>query len=88
MRYALDIVRGPRSSATGSALIRVGPRLRFSSLACITGMVRATVPVLVQLRSFRAGSSVTSTGVRVGAGLESKGRLNACIRGGTGRCTC
>lgn len=88
MRYALNIVRGPCARGTGGALVGIVARLRFSSLACITGMVHGTVPVLVQLRCLWAGGPVTSTGVRVGAGLEHKGGLNARVRGGTGRCTC
>ena len=77
VRYALDIVRGPCARGTSSALIRVGPRLEITSLACITGMVHGTVSVLVQLRRLWASGPVTSAGIRVGAGLESKGRLNA-----------
>jgi len=77
VRYALDIVRGPCARGTSSALVRIGPRLEITGLACITGMILGTVSVLVQLRRLWAGSSVTNTGIRVGAGLESRGRLNA-----------
>ena len=88
MRYALDVVRGPSASAAGSALVGIVARLEITSLARITGMILGTVPVLVQLRSFGTGGSVTSTGIRVGAGLEGKGRLNAWVGGRTGQCTC
>ena len=79
MRYALDIVWCPRSSAAGYALVRVGSRLRFSSLAWITGMVCAAVSVQIQLCSFRAGGSMRSALVRVRAGLKGKAFLNARI---------
>ncbi len=88
MRYALNIVRGPCARGTGCALVRVGPRLEITGLARITGMILGTVSVFVQLRRLWAGSSVTSTGIRVGAGLEHKGGLNAGVGGRTGRCTC
>lgn len=87
VRYALDIVRGPCARGTSSALVRIGPRLEITGLACITGMILGTVSVLVQLRRLWASGPVTSAGIRVGAGLESRGRLNARFRYRTCRCT-